>query len=289
MSKILVVLSGGQDSTTCLFAALANNDPADVAALTIDYGQRHARELEAARKVAAMAGVTNHEFLGVGSILRGTSPLTNKSEGLEQYKDYDSLPGGLEKTFVPGRNALFMVLAANRAYVAGAKQIMLGLSMEDYGGYPDCREDFVKSMEETLNYGLGFGDADPEDRLSILAPLMHLTKAEEIKLSLTFPGCYHALAYSHTAYDGAYPPVGHDHATLLRQKGFAEAGVPDPLLVRAFLEGAIDHLPEGVNYQTYAGFINQGRDSLVCLAGTQAERDAHLDEILKALEVEVQD
>lgn len=243
MTKVLVVLSGGQDSTTCLFAAVREFGQANVTALTIDYDQRHKIELESAARVASLSGVLQ-EVVTVGPVLKGTSPLTNPGEQLEQYADHQSLPGGLEKTFVPSRNLLFMVLASNRAYINDQSLICMGLSQEDYGGYPDCREGFISAMEVTLKEGL-------EKDITFWTPLLHMTKAESILWALSMPGCYHALAYSHTAYDGAYPPTGHDHATLLRAKGFEEAGVPDPLLVRAYREKAIPLLPRTPNYMQF--------------------------------------
>ena len=243
-SKALVVLSGGQDSTTCLYWAKAQFN--SVEAITFNYGQRHSRELEAARIVAKMAHVPQHT-LDIGPILRGASPLVNPTAVLEQYADAASLPGGLEKTFVPGRNALFLVLAANYAYTIGALDIVTGVSAEDYGGYPDCRKAFILGMQHALRMGLAADELDPWHDLTIHPPLMHLSKKETVQLACKFPGCWSALAYTHTAYDGAYPPIGHDHATLLRAKGFEQAGLPDPLILRAVREGLMP-IPNERNY-----------------------------------------
>lgn len=244
ISKALVILSGGQDSTTCLFWAKAHYD--EVHAITFNYGQRHARELEAAAKVAKLAGVTSHETLGLGHPLKGTSPLTT---GLapEQYANWQSLPGGLEATFVPGRNALFLVLAANRAYVLGCQAIITGVAQEDFGGYPDCRDSFIGAMETAMRLALSLSPDELMGALRILTPLMYLSKADTVKMATTLPGCMDALAYSHTAYGNEYPPTGQDHATLLRAKGFEQAGVPDPLVVRANSEGLME-LPRTPNY-----------------------------------------
>jgi 7-cyano-7-deazaguanine synthase len=246
-AKALVVLSGGQDSTTCLYWALERSF--DVWCVTFNYGQRHVVELGAARKVADMAGITaeRHEFLYVGKILNGTSPLVADTD-LEQYKDHQSLPGGLEKTFVPMRNQLFITLAANRAYCLGINTLVLGVCEEDYGGYPDCRRSFIEAMEKAGTLGTFTGEGGGPNGLNILTPLMNLKKRETVDMALDMPGCYSALAWSHTAYDGQYPPLGHDHATLLRAKGFEEAGVPDPLVLRAHSEGLME-LPKAVNYR----------------------------------------
>jgi len=251
--KALVVLSGGQDSTTCLFWAIQKWGQANVHAVTFNYGQRHHRELGAAKQIASLGGIGDrHEVVDIGPILKSTSPLVSNTE-LEQYADHNSLPGGLEKTFVPMRNTLFLTLAANRAYELRAFNIVTGVCEEDYGGYPDCRERFINKLQDAFNESLNDGDLDefhPKyNLLTIHTPLMHLTKAESVHLALSLEGCYDALAYSHTAYDGAYPPVGHDHATLLRTKGFEEAGYPDPLVVRAHKEGLMD-LPDTPNYDS---------------------------------------
>lgn len=240
----IVVLSGGQDSTTCLF--WARHLGFEVHAVTFDYNQRHAREIEAAAKVAKLAGVLSHEIITMGPVLKGTSPLVSDN-ALEQYADHKSLPGGLEKTFVPMRNQMFLTIAANRAYIHNAEALVTGVCEEDYGGYPDCRSAFIHALAHACNLGTFTGEDGAPASLAILTPLMHLTKKATVELALTLPGCYAALAWTHTSYDGAYPPVGHDHATLLRAKGFEEANVPDPLVLRAFHDCLMD-LPDSPNY-----------------------------------------
>lgn len=252
VKRALVVLSGGQDSTTCLFWAIQQYGKDNVHAVTFNYGQRHAIELAAAKKVWELSGAQGtHEVVTLGPILKSTSPLVSEAP-LEQYKDHTSLPGGLERTFVPLRNTLFLTIAANRAYELRAFNIVTGVCEEDYGGYPDCRADFIAALNYAFNESVNepykslVGIGEP---FVIHTPLMHLTKAESVHLAQSLEGCYDALAYTHTAYDGAYPPVGHDHATLLRAKGFEEAGYPDPLVVRAHKEGLMD-LPDTPNYDS---------------------------------------
>lgn len=244
--KCVVVLSGGQDSTTCLY--YAKQLGYEVHTITFDYGQRHDCEIKSAAKIAEMADVASHRniVLGPPRILEGTSPLVS-DEPLEQYKDHESLPGGLEKTFVPMRNQLFLTIAANRAYVLGAHTLFTGVSMEDFGGYPDCRRQFINALEEACRWGTFTGEPDTLPPLEILTPLMFLDKAQTVRLALTLEGCYEALAYTHTAYDGLYPPTGKDHASLLRAKGFLEAGVPDPLVLRAVFEERME-MPDSLNY-----------------------------------------
>lgn len=245
MSKALVILSGGQDSTTCLFWALDQFE--EVHAVTYHYGQRHACELDAAVKVAAIAGrVKEHAIVQVGPILQSSSPLVSRNE-LEQYADMHSLPGGLEKTFVPGRNLLFLTLAANHAYARGIFNLVTGVCQEDFGGYPDCRQVFIDAAQQAIRLGFGYDDNDPFSALQIHTPLMNLTKAQSVDLAFSMSDCWNALAFTHTAYDGQYPPTGNDHATLLRAKGFFEAKKADPLVVRAHLEGLMK-LPDTPEY-----------------------------------------
>ena len=243
MGRALVILSGGQDSTTCLYEALSCHE--HVHAITFDYGQRHLIELSSANRIAGFAGISrNHEIVRLHpSILQGTSPLVSK-EHLEQYED-GVLPDGIEKTYVPHRNMLFLTIAANRAAVLKCNAMYLGVSQEDFGGYPDCRAIFVSAFMRAMHLGIE-GAGMP---VRIETPLLHRTKADSVHMALRYAGCYYALAFSHTAYDGEYPPTGHDHATVLRAQGFEAAGVPDPLLLRAWYEGLID-APRGPHYES---------------------------------------
>lgn len=247
MNDTLVILSGGQDSTTCLFEALNRENSHQVHTLTFDYGQRHVCEVESVAHVLVIAQefypnrIVQSVVKRIPDVLEGTSPLTNPNFQVEQYASADVLPGGLEKTFVPCRNMLFLTLAANYAYVNNCSKIVIGVSAEDYGGYPDCRPIFIDSVSAAINDSLGI------ETLSILTPLMHLSKKETVELAMTLPGCVEALAYSHTCYMGGIPsaingeliPCGKCHSCLLRQKGFQEAGVEDPLITRLINSGAM--------------------------------------------------
>ena len=471
IDKALVVLSGGQDSTTCLFWAMQNFD--EVHAITFDYGQRHRIEIDAARKVAEMAGVTSHEVVEVPNCLAGTSFLTDLNAKVEEFENFEGMEhhnafkeSKLDSSFVPMRNSLFLTIAANRAIVLGASAIITGVtaadfaeysdfSMEWLGGFVDAegcfttvngtgyrlsisqkdpelfyrlgewlkkylgREDFTYSVSrskdgcfemyigkqslemlmpalspnlhsphrrsqytkvshlplrpenaltdayctgfwggdggihfdtylqkgkyETVRGHVGFYQKDPEvlekisdhlggghlyqrktqnriwelrigcgprggklvkrlvkhicvlgsfekitkayhnvgmpaggfnppypdctpDYIStfqamleeslkekdtqapvVIAPVMFMTKAESVLFASSLPCCMEALAYSHTSYDGKYPPTGKNHANLLRAHGFEQAGAPDPLVVRAWREGLME-LPETRNY-----------------------------------------
>lgn len=245
----ILVLSGGQDSTTCAYWA-KQFKKYKINAVTFDYGQLHYREILASKQIAKILSVESHEIIEVGPVLKSTSPLVNRDQKLEQYKDHQSLPGGLEKTFVPMRNQLFATLAFNRAVLHESESIVMGLCQEDYGGYPDCREEFVTALNQASNlaiYGADRRTGEMDNWIEIFTPLMHLTKSESIELALSLDGCYETLAYTHTSYDGQFPPTGHDHATLLRAKGFEEALVPDPLVLRCGWKGLMK-LPPGPNY-----------------------------------------
>lgn len=237
--KCIVVLSGGQDSTTAL--AWAKQTFGEVHAITFDYGQRHETEIDSARKVAEMLGVDSHEIIALGPILKGTSPLVNKESEVGHYDSVNSLPGGIEPTFVPGRNALFLTIAANRAAAVGAVNIVTGICQADYGGYPDCRADFLGQMGNALSFAL----TGKLDQLLFHHPLLDHTKKDSVLMAAAIPGCMEALAYSHTCYDGDYPPNPSNHASLLRARGFSEAGIGDPLIMRAKKEGKLpDDYPD---------------------------------------------
>ena len=241
----LVVLSGGQDSTTCLFWAKQYFE--QVHAITFNYGQRHSIELEAAARVAKLAGVTSHKFVDVPNILGGTSPLTDPAQQLEMYADHDSMAetigNRVEKTFVPMRNALFLTIAANHAVCLGVDHLVTGVCQADNANYPDCRQQFISAQQHTIQEALGRPAG-----FMIHTPLMNLTKAESIMLAASLGDCYEALAFSHTAYDGTYPPVSKDHASVLRAHGFEMADMPDPLVIRACREGLMP-MPGTANYQ----------------------------------------
>lgn len=249
MNKALVILSGGQDSTTCLFWAKQNYD--EVHAVTFDYGQRHVIELEAAVKVAEMAGVVSHEVIEVPGILESASPLTSPSEDLERYESPEQMDRVIgdrrELTFVPMRNALFLTIAANRAEALGVTDIVLGVCQMDNANYDDCRSAFLDAAQSYINTALGH-DHRGTPQINLVAPLLYKTKAETVHMARGLPGAWEALAYTHTSYDGKYPPTDMNHANVLRADGFAKAGLPDPLVVRAWREGLMD-LPSTPNYE----------------------------------------
>ena len=261
-TKALVILSGGADSTTCLFWAKQHFD--EVHAITFDYGQRHIIEIEAAKKVATMAGVASHEIVQVPNCLISMSPLTS-SNPLEQYENaeqMDKIIGNRrELTFVPMRNALFLTIAANRAEALGIPNLITGVCQMDNANYSDCREIFIKDAEAYINSALGYDDPAQDGYILIHTPLMYLDKAASVMMAYAMPDCWEALAWSHTSYDGKYPPVDMNHSNVLRADGFEKAGLPDPLVLRANMEGLMP-LPLTSNYDAQRqGELNLGEEA----------------------------
>jgi 7-cyano-7-deazaguanine synthase len=221
MNTALLVLSGGQDSTTCLYWALDRFGAGNVAAVTFDYGQRHRIELDCAARVAALAGVP-HTVLPIDTFAAlGGNALTDAAVAVQSgVEAHTQLPN----TFVPGRNLIFLTFAAALAYQRAIHHLVTGVTQTDYSGYPDCREATLRALEQAIRLGMDYD-------FTLHAPLMFKSKAESVKLARDL-GALPALAYSHTCYNGQQPPCGVCPACELRAKGFAEAGIPDPLLER---------------------------------------------------------
>lgn len=217
--KALVVLSGGQDSTTCLYWAIDRFGRENVSALTFDYGQRHQIELQCAKDIAVDAGVPQRELpIDTFEALGGTA-LTD--DGIAVCDETDEHTG-LPNTFVPGRNLIFLTYAAAYAWQRGIRHLVTGVAQTDYSGYPDCREETIKAVAESIRLGMEFD-------VEIHTPLMHLSKRETVELAEKLGGLP-AMALTHTCYNGERPPCGHCPACELRAKGFAEAGIGDPLV-----------------------------------------------------------
>ena len=217
--KALVVLSGGQDSTTCLYWALDRFGHNAIDTVTFDYGQRHHIELDCAARVAEFAGVPNtclpiDTFAALGGDAL-TDPDVEVASGTDETT-------GLPNTFVPGRNLIFLTFAAAYALQRGIRDLVTGVAQTDYSGYPDCREGTITALQHALRLGM-------ESDVCIHTPLMHLSKKETVDLARDL-GALPAMALTHTCYNGERPPCGHCAACELRARGFAEAGVADPLL-----------------------------------------------------------
>ena len=219
LDKALVVLSGGQDSTTCLYWALDRFGAGNVSAVTFDYGQRHRIEIDCAERVAAAAGVPQ-KLLPIDTFAAlGGDALTDDAIDVQTEIDDET---GLPNTFVPGRNLIFLTFAAAYAWHRGIGNMVTGVAQTDYSGYPDCREETIGSLQETLRLGM-------ESDVLIHTPLMHLSKKETVELARDV-GALEAMALTHTCYNGQRPPCGVCPACVLRAKGFEEAGIEDPLL-----------------------------------------------------------
>lgn len=248
MDSALVVLSGGQDSTTCLFKCIHTAGIDRIECVTFDYNQRHRAEIDAASIVRTIAErqwgkPIPHTIKLLGPIFEGQSPLTSSQE-LETYSDISEMNAVIqdrvEVTFVPGRNAVFAALAYSYAVARGLDTVVLGVSQEDAANYPDCRDAFFIAMHAAMRQAT-------DSTVNFTLPLMYRSKRETVELAMSLPGCMEALAYSHTAYSGEFPPTTQDHATVLRAHGFHLAGVPDPLILRAVRAGLMP-LPDTSNY-----------------------------------------
>jgi 7-cyano-7-deazaguanine synthase len=220
----VVLLSGGLDSYTA--AAIVRQEGFALHALTIRYGQRHACELDAARRVAAALGVAAHLELDLDLRGIGGSALT---AGLPVPRDRDASEPGIPPTYVPARNTIFLALALAWAEVLEARDIVLGVNALDYSGYPDCRPEFIRAFEVLAGLATKAGVEGGQFRLH--APLIALGKAEIIARGLALGLDY---AITHSCYDpgAAGAPCGRCDSCLLRARGFAQAGVVDPLLLR---------------------------------------------------------
>ena len=219
MKKALIVLSGGQDSTTCLYWAIDRFGAEALTSVTFDYGQRHRVELESATAVADFAGIGN-TCLPIDTFgALGGDALTDSNIDIEDGTDAAT---GLPNTFVPGRNLIFLTYAAAYAYQRNIEHLVTGVAQTDYSGYPDCREATISALQRTLRLGM-------ESDVTIHTPLMHLSKKETVMLARDL-GALPAMALTHTCYEGKRPPCGSCAACELRAKGFAEAGIDDPLM-----------------------------------------------------------
>jgi 7-cyano-7-deazaguanine synthase len=232
----LVVFSGGQDSTTCLHWALRTF--ASVEGVFFDYGQRHQTEVLAAQTLAWKLRIPLRIFrLDFFRELKGNA-LTDSSMSIEGGTTgttggegvASSVASGLPNTFVPGRNLLFLTQAGAYAYTRGIRDVVTGVCQTDYSGYPDCRLDTIRALQRSLHLGLGW--VERRGTFRIHTPLMFRTKAESVALARRW-GALESLAFTHTCYEGLFPPCGKCPACILRARGFAEAGIPDPLLARA--------------------------------------------------------
>jgi 7-cyano-7-deazaguanine synthase len=225
--KAVVLLSGGLDSTTVL--AIARAQGYRCHAMSLRYGQRHAVELELARRVAGELGAHEHIVVDIDLRQFGGSALTGDL-AVPRGRAPEQMNGQIPSTYVPARNTVFLSLALAWAETLGAQDIFIGVNALDYSGYPDCRPEYIQAYERMANLATRAG-VEGRQRLTLHTPLIDLTKAQIIARGLELGVDY---AWTSSCYDPAPDgqPCGECDSCLLRAKGFAEAGVADPLLQR---------------------------------------------------------
>ncbi|MDR2172324.1 MAG: 7-cyano-7-deazaguanine synthase QueC [Planctomycetaceae bacterium] len=223
MKRAVVLLSGGLDSTTA--AAVAKKDGYKIFALTIDYGQRHRIEINAAKQIAKALNAEQHIIFPINLRIFGGSSLTGD---LEVAKDIpvEQIGNVIPTSYVPARNIIFLSTALAYAETVNAEKIYIGVSAIDYSGYPDCRPEFINAFENMANIATKFGTEGK--KISIAAPLAKLDKTETIKLGLSLGVDY---SLTHTCYDPTIngAACGRCESCLLRLQAFANAGINDPV------------------------------------------------------------
>lgn len=215
----IVLFSGGLDSTTCLYWAKSKFK--DITAISFRYGQRHSSELIAAQAIAQELGVA-HRIIDIDIAQLGGSALTDTSIDVP---DYDAAADSVPITYVPARNTIFLSYALAAAEVAQANHIVIGVSSVDFSGYPDCRPDFIAAFETLANLATVSGRAG--NKLSVIAPLQHLSKSETLQLGLSL-GVNYAKTVSCYQADSQGRACGKCDSCALRRQGFVDAGVADP-------------------------------------------------------------
>ncbi len=223
MKHAVVLLSGGLDSATTL--AIAKSQDYEIYSLSFDYGQRHKRELEAARKIAASLGAKKHLIVRIDSQIFGGSALTSDVD-VPKGRSEDEVGAGIPVTYVPARNIIFLAHALAWAETIGAGHIFIGANAIDYSGYPDCRPEFLALFETTANVGTKAGTEGA--RFQIHAPLIKLSKSDIVRKAVELNV---DLSLTHSCYDPAADgrACGKCDSCQLRMKGFREAGVQDPI------------------------------------------------------------
>mgnify|MGYP000876410627 CR=1 FL=1 len=223
MKKAVCLVSGGLDSATSL--ACARDAGFETYALSFDYGQRHRIELEAAARVAAQLGAAAHQTIRIDLRAFGGSALT-ADIAVPKGRHTEEMSAGIPITYVPARNTVFLSIALAWAEVLGSFDLFLGVNAVDYSGYPDCRPAYIAAFEAMANLATRAG-VEGASHFNIHTPLIHLSKAEIIRLGLSLGVDY---SLTHSCYDPAGGlACGQCDSCLLRLAGFAAAGTPDPL------------------------------------------------------------
>lgn len=222
--KAVILLSGGIDSTTAM--ALARNEGYEIYGLSFNYGQRHLRELEAAKKIAIALGAKEHMVIDIDLRKIGGSALTGKIE-VPKARSEEQIKKEIPTTYVPARNTIFLSFALAWAEVLEASDIFIGVNVIDYSGYPDCRPEYIRAFEALANLALK-ATVEGKMHIKIHTPLISMSKAEIIRKGIEL-GVDYSLTYS--CYDPSPEgkACGACDSCLLRKKGFREAGIPDPI------------------------------------------------------------
>jgi len=226
--RAVILLSGGLDSATIL--AIARSDGFECYALTFRYGQRHQREVEAAKKIADSLGTAKHRIIDIDLAQFGASALTDSAIEIPKDRADLSNHNQIPPTYVPARNTIFLSYALAWAEVLGAFDIFIGVNVTDYSGYPDCRGEFIAAFEKTANLATAAA-VERKGRYKIHTPIIDMTKAEIILAGITL-GVDFALTHSCYDPDKQGKSCGRCDSCRLRLKGFAEAGLKDPIEYR---------------------------------------------------------
>jgi 7-cyano-7-deazaguanine synthase len=221
-SKAILLLSGGLDS--CTAGALAKEQGHELHAVSFDYGQRHSKELAAARKVGEALGVRSHRVLKVPLGQLGGSALTDEAIAIPDAPAAGKIGERIPATYVPARNTVFLSLALAVAEVEGARAIVIGANALDYSGYPDCRPEYLEAFERMANLATKAGVEGKGVR--ILAPLLRLSKADIVREAVRLEA---PLQHTWSCYRGGKVACGTCESCVLRIEGFRKAGVADPV------------------------------------------------------------
>ena len=221
----VVLLSGGLDSATV--GAVARRDGFDIYALSFKYGQRHAVELDAGRRVAARLGVRDHKIVPIDLRAFGGSALTDDID-VPKDRCHEDMADSIPETYVPARNTIFLSFALAWAEVLGSSDIFIGVNALDYSGYPDCRPEFIEAFQNMARLATKTG-VEGSTEVTIHMPLVSLTKAQIIQMGVGL-GVDYSLTVSCYDPDDKAAACRHCDSCLLRSKGFQDAGIDDPTL-----------------------------------------------------------
>lgn len=222
LKKAVCLISGGIDS--CVTSFIAKKDGYEIYALTFNYGQRHKKEIECAKKIATSLNAKKHIILDIDLSKFGGSSLTDNSKKPEKDRNLKDIGKNIPTTYVPARNTVFLSLALAYAEALSADSIFIGATATDYSGYPDCRPEFIEAFQKLSDVATKKGlEGKP---IKIIAPLLNLSKSKIIKKGFELKA---PLNYTWSCYNGGKKACGRCDSCLLRLKGFKESGFNDPI------------------------------------------------------------